>query len=259
MLLRHHPNRPDGPVFFLSDAHIGTGSADAERDKEEKLLAFFDEAERSAAALVILGDLFDFWFEYRQAIPSRGFRVLARLEQLVRSGLPVDFLGGNHDFWVGGFLRNQLGIATHLHPIDVECQGRRLFLAHGDGIAPGDLGYRVLRKVFRNRLSIALYRLLHPDLGIPLATSSSNASRRMTDTIPVIAGKLWEGIAAPQFDRGRDAVLIGHFHHPIHIREEGRDFIVNGDWFRTWSYSVLEDGILTLRLWGGGTVPTSNK
>jgi len=254
MLLRQHSGRPGGPVYFLSDAHIGTGTPDVEREKEERLLELLDEIGGRAAALVLLGDLFDFWFEYRHAIPSHGFRVLSRLEQLAAAGLPIDFLGGNHDYWVGGFLERQLGIVTHLAPVDVECQGRKLFLAHGDGLAPGDLGYRIMRRVFRNRLAIAAYRLLHPDFGIPLATSSSHASRKVTDTAPVLGAKLWESIARPRFEAGRDAVIIGHFHRPIHLRQDGRDFILNGDWFRSWSYSVLEDGVLTLRLRSAGVV-----
>lgn len=247
MLLRQHPARPDGPIYFLSDAHIGTGSPEVEADKEKRLLALLDRVEAEASALVILGDLFDFWFEYRHAIPRRGFNVLARLQRLTQGGLPIDFLGGNHDFWVGDFLTAQLGIVAHGEPFEAEAQGRRLFLAHGDGLAPGDLGYRIIRRIFRNPLAIAAYRALHPDFGIPLATTSSKTSRHYTQEAPVVGPELWRTIAAPRFQAGADAVLIGHFHRPIHLESEGRDFIINGDWMTHWSYTVLEKGHFELR------------
>lgn len=254
MTFRHHPDRPGGPIYFLSDVHIGTGTTEVEADKERRLLRWIDAIAVDAAALVILGDLFDFWFEYRHAIPTRGFNVLARLKRLVESGVPVDFLGGNHDYWVGGFLTGQLGIQAHSHPVTLVAQGRRLFLAHGDGLAPGDLGYRIIRSVFRSPLSIGLYRWLHPDIGIPLATSSSRASRHYTQETPVIGPELWKTIAEPAFARDHDAVLIGHFHRPVHVRSGGRDFIVNGDWMNHFSYSVLSAGELELRVQDKGAV-----
>ena len=250
MILPLHPRRPEGPVYFVSDAHIGTAPPDVERSREEKLLALLAEVEEKAAALIIVGDLFDFWFEYRHAVPRRGFAILARLRRLAESGLPVHFLGGNHDWWAGSFLTEQVGVVSHSEPVDLECQGRRLFVAHGDGLAPGDLGYRILRRVFRNRLAIALYRLIHPDLGIPLATRSSHTSRRYTETQPVNGPRLLEAIARPHFGRGRDAVLIGHFHRPVHVRQGARDFIINGDWMTHFSYTVLEKSVFELRLWG---------
>lgn len=254
MTFRHHPCRPDGPVYFLSDVHIGTGTPEVEADKEQRLLRWLDGVADDAAALVILGDLFDFWFEYRHAIPSRGFRVLCRLRALVDQGVPVDFLGGNHDFWVGRFLTESIGIVSHPAPVTLAAQGRRLFLAHGDGLAPGDLGYRLLRRLFRNPLAIGAYRWLHPDIGIPLATSSSRTSRHYTQEAPVIGEELWRTVAEPAFARGHDGVLIGHFHKPLHVTSGGRDFIVNGDWMNYFSYSLLRDGRLELRIQDKGPV-----
>jgi UDP-2,3-diacylglucosamine hydrolase len=160
-------------------------------------------------------------------------------------------VGGNHDFWAGGFLERHIGVTWHSGPFEVESQGRRLYLAHGDGLAPGDGGYRVIRKVFRSRWAISAYRMIHPDLGIPLATRSSRASRHYTESTPVDGPELWRRIAEPQFARGFDAVLIGHFHKPVHVRSGGNDFVINGDLFRHWSYTVLSSGSLELRVMGG--------
>lgn len=248
MILPEHRSRPGGPVYFVSDAHIGTASPEVEQDRQEKLLALLAEVEDKAAALVIVGDLFDFWFEYRHAIPRQGFRVLARLRRLVEAGLPIQFFGGNHDWWAGSFLTRELGLVSHSRPADFECQNRRLFVAHGDGLAPGDTGYRLLRRLFRNPLAISAYRLLHPDIGIPLATRSSHTSRRYTETQPVDGARLFRTIGQPEFRRGRDAVLIGHFHHPIHVRQGHLDFLVNGDWMTHFSCSILEGGAFRLEL-----------
>ena len=254
MQLPLHPGRPDGPVYFLSDAHIGAGTPAGEAEKETRLLAFLSRVGENAAALVLLGDLFDFWFEYRHAIPVRGFQVLARLRSLVESGLPIVFIGGNHDFWAGRFLQEQVGVLAPPGALDIEVQGRRLFVAHGDALAPGDEGYKFIRRVFRNPLAIAAFRWIHPDFGIPLATSSSGLSRQHTADIPVVAARLWKEIAAPQFERGRDGVLVGHFHYPVHMRNRGCDFIINGDWMTHWTYSVLTHGTLELRHWPEDTV-----
>lgn len=254
MELPHHPDRPGGPVYFVGDAHIGTAAPPLEREKEVRLLGLLDQVADRAATLVLMGDLFDFWFEYRHAIPSRGFAVLSRLRTLTEAGLPVLFLGGNHDWWAAPFLSREVGLHCFSEPIRVACQGRDLFLAHGDGLAPGDQGYRVLRRVLRNRLAIAAYRWIHPDFGIPFATHSSHTSRRHTEARPVVGTHLWSTIAVPQFDAGANAVVIGHFHRPVHVRGGGRDFIIGGDWMGHWTYTTLEGGVFSLRSWPGAEV-----
>jgi UDP-2,3-diacylglucosamine hydrolase len=250
------PAASDRPIFFFSDAHIGSGTPGEEKAKERRLVEFLSLATREAGELFILGDLFDFWFEYRHAIPARGFEVLHRIRSLMDSGIPVRFLGGNHDFWAGPFFRT-LGMTVYDGPVDLDRQGRHLYLAHGDGLAAGDRGYSFLKQVLRNPLAIGAYRLIHPDVGIPLATTSSHASRKHTADIPVVAARLWSEIALPQFARGRDAVLIGHFHHPVHWRGDGRDFIVGGDWMTHNTYTVLDKGQLTLHHWPTGQIELS--
>lgn len=236
-------------VFFVSDAHLGVDSAAEEGARTARLHDFLNSLPGRASSLYIVGDLFDFWFEYRTAIPRRHFPTLAALARLREAGVDIAYLNGNHDFWLGTFLRETLGIRTTDRAVTVEQQGRRLWVHHGDGLVGGDLGYRVLRRVIRSPFSIGLYQLLHPDVGIPLAHVVSSWSRTSRGHPPLRPERLWREIAEPRFAEGYDGVLVGHFHHAYERRENGREFFVLGDWIEHFTYAELEDGRISLRTW----------
>jgi len=236
-------------VFFIADAHLGVESAEREGARTARLHDFLDSLPGRASSLYIMGDLFDFWFEYRTAIPRRHFGTLARLSRLRDAGVDIAYLNGNHDFWLGTFFRDSLGIRTVDGAISVEAQGRRIWLHHGDGLMGGDLGYKFLRGVLRSRTCIALYGLLHPDLGIPLAHAVSRWSRHSRGDGPLRPDPLWREIAVPAFEKGHDAALIGHFHHAYERRESGREFFVLGDWIERFTYVELSEGRLELKTW----------
>jgi len=240
---------PPGAVYFISDAHLGADPEAIEAPRRRRLLDFLAHLPGRASALYVVGDLFDFWFEYGSAIPRRHFETLAALRRLREAGIAVHYLNGNHDFWLGPFLERELGVSTHSGPVTLETQGRRLWIHHGDGLVGGDLGYRMLKKVIRHPLSIGLYRLLHPDFGIPLAHSVSRWSRHSRPDRPPDIDRLWREIALPRFAEGFDAVLIGHFHQVVERRESGREFLVLGDWMEFFTYARLEAGNLLLERW----------
>lgn len=240
-----------GSVVFLSDAHLGAESGDREASRAARLHGFLESLPGRASSLYIVGDLFDFWFEYRTAIPRALFPTLAALARLREAGVDVVYLNGNHDFWLGSFLAETLGVRTVEGAVTVEQQGRRLWIHHGDGLIGGDLGYKLLRGVLRSRTSIGLYQLLHPDLGIPLAHRVSALSRRSREQRPLQPERLWNEIAKPRFAEGYDGVLIGHFHEAHEQREDGREFFVLGDWIDLFTYVELRDGKLTLSTWRG--------
>lgn len=236
-------------IVFMSDAHLGAESREREAAREGRLHDFLAHLPGRASELYVVGDLFDFWFEYRTAIPRRHFGTLAMLSRLRDAGIAITYLAGNHDFWLGRFLADELGVRTVADSVTVEAQGRRLWVHHGDGLVGGDLGYRVLKKVLRNRLSVGLYQTLHPDLGIPLAHLVSGWSRRSRGHGPLQPERLWREIAEPRFRDGFDGVLVGHFHHVHGERRDGRDFFVLGDWIDHFSYVELEDGRLQMKTW----------
>jgi UDP-2,3-diacylglucosamine hydrolase len=238
-----------GAAFFISDAHLGA-EHDAARDAREAMLHDFLRAlPGRARSLYVVGDLFDFWFEYRTAIPRRHFRTAAALDRLRRAGVEVTLMNGNHDFYLGPFLREDLGLVTHDGPLELNLQGRRIWLHHGDGLLGGDLGYKVLKRVLRSPMSIALYRWLHPDLGIPLAHHVSHWSRTSRPDRPIDGDQVWRDVAMPRFAEGFDTVMIGHFHQTFERSEGGKRCFVLGDWIDRFTYVALEDGVFRMDTW----------
>ncbi len=240
---------PRPSAIFLSDAHLGAESRERETAREGRLIRFLGSLPGRCDAVYVVGDLFDFWFEYATAIPRRFYRVLRALDELREAGVQVTCLTGNHDFWLGRFLSEELGIRTTGCPLAVERDGRRVWLHHGDGLIGGDLGYKVLRKVIRHPLSIGAYRWIHPDLGLPLARHVSRWSRGSREHRPLDGERLFREIAAPRFAEGYDAVMVGHFHHVYERREGGHAFFVLGDWMERCTYVELVNGEFTLNTW----------
>lgn len=235
-----------GCAYFVADAHLGQGPTGSSRDREEDLLALFDRVLAERAALFVNGDLFDFWFEYGHAMPKRFVRVLHALGALRRAGLPVTYVGGNHDFWIGEYLAGELDVSFTDRPCPLAIQGRRILLAHGDGLGPGDHGYKLVKRVLRNRVARACFRWIHPDLGIPLATMTSHTSRRHAPRPHRSEEQLFDLLARPLLRDGFDAVVLGHFHVPVHRREPDGELLVLGDWIERRSYARLEGGVFQL-------------
>ncbi len=245
------------PVYFLSDAHFGQRDASRESRKLALLGSFLARVRSQPGPVYINGDLFDFWFEYRHAVPRGHFAVLALLQQVRQAGIPITYVGGNHDFWLGDFLPTELGIQVSHEPLDLRLQGRRIFLAHGDGLLSGDGGYRILKAILRFPPHIWLYRWLHPDVGIPLALGTSRASHdHQQQQAPLGLERIRSEISGPKFEEGFDAVVLGHFHRPVHEHSAGKDLVLLGDWVTHFTFSTLEDGQFRLWRWTeGGAEP----
>jgi len=235
-----------GCAYFIADAHLGPGSVDSNQARERDLLAFLDKVTSERAALYVNGDLFDFWFEYGHAIPKRFVRVLQALGELRRRGIPVTYVGGNHDFWIGNYLARELDVSFSDEAVKLELQGRKIFLAHGDGFGPGDHGYKLLKRVLRNPLARGLFRWVHPDVGIPLATAVSHTSRHHAPRSPQSEEALVERLARPWLRQGFDAVVMGHLHRPLHHRGADGEFLILGDWIERRTYARLEEGRFSL-------------
>jgi len=252
MMTRPHGPTVDDPrpvLYFVSDVHLGGSPEPGESVKRERFAALLDRVRREGASVQILGDLFDFWFGYRTVIPRAAFGVLAHLESLARDGVPVRYLGGNHDFWMCDFLRRETGIEVLADGTLLAAQGRRARLFHGDGLGPGDLGYKALKRVLRNPVAIGAFRWIHPDLGIPLGLASSDVSRGHTGEREVDVDGLYRSVAVPEFKAGADAVLMGHHHVPIHWERDEGEFLILGDWFRNYTCVRLREGRFELLRW----------
>ena len=237
----------NGPCYIVSDLHLGA----APREVERRFLGFLRSLPRSAGSLVINGDLFDFWFEWRSVLPRRGFRVLAALADVVEAGVPVLWIAGNHDCWGGEIIREDAGVGYHIGPWEGRIAGWRARVEHGDGLRPlEDRRYRALRAVLRNRFAIGAMRFLHPDLGTWLATGSSNASRthRARD-----GGAGLKAVAMAQLGRtkGPELLVFGHSHVATLERGPNRSVYANaGSWLDDSTYLRVTTGKIELRRWG---------
>lgn len=199
-------------VMFLSDVHLGYGDRSSDRQREDRLLAVLASALQSSSHVVIVGDLFDFWFDYSTVIPARFVRTLSALHTLVDAGINVVYLMGNHDFGHYRYFEQELKIPVILGDVSATVGSKRLYIAHGDGKAHNDSGYLVLRAVLRNKLAQWLYRKLHPDLGISLASRTSHGSRDFTGTREYGSRDGLRDFAEARIAEGYDVVVMGHRH-----------------------------------------------
>jgi UDP-2,3-diacylglucosamine hydrolase len=236
-------------VYFISDAHLGLGPKDEEREKENSLIAFLEYIMRDATQLFIGGDLFDAWIEYRTVIPKGFHRLFTKLEECNTRGITIHYLAGNHDYWMRDFFHDELGIKTYLDAFHITIDGKNIFFHHGDGLAVKDTGYRILKNILRNPFNIWLYSWLHPDLGVPLARSSSQKSRRCTATKDYGEEDGMMKFAAKRIAEGVDIVIMGHRHKPV-CKQIGNGLYINlGDWITHNTYAVMENGRIELKKW----------
>lgn len=235
------------PLYIFSDAHLGSGSPDNEREKVSRLAELFALVKADGDRLIILGDLFDFWFEYKHAIPKDHHQVLFMLSDLIKRGIPIDYVSGNHDFWMGDFFETQIGLRVSRDHLDTEYNGLKLHLIHGDGLARADGGYRFLKRILRNKFNIWLYRKITPDWAIPLAKWVSGSSRRYTTRRDHVFAKDYHEYAREKVEAGYDIVAIGHLHIPVLERFERGVYVNTGDFINYFTYAKLIGKEITLQ------------
>lgn len=222
-------------VVFFSDAHLGSGNDHDSRARTERVCAFLDSLPGRAEVLVILGDLFDFYFEFRNVVPARHLRVLACLEALTRSGVRCYYVAGNHDFWLGDLFTTTLGITVAPDGLLMERAGEggcTVLAAHGDGLGEGDKGYKIFKTLLRNRALIAMFRLIHPDRGYALANLTSRTSRKHTSKRQDARIEASADVAHSLLDSNDklDTVILSHTHHPDDRRFSSGRYLNTGDW-----------------------------
>jgi UDP-2,3-diacylglucosamine hydrolase len=233
------------PFFIISDLHLGAVPETTER----AFLDFLAYTQRNASGLLINGDLFDVWVEYRSVVPRRYVRVLYRLTEVVEGGLPVFFVGGNHDAveWAGDVLSKDVGLTLLQDPVTMDLAGRRTLIVHGDAVGPGDLGYRILRRTLRSRAVIAAARTLHPDWLDRITRASSKTKNKVAQTAPAAGGLKHSGPRIEAWardqlltDQSLDLVVAGHAHQPAKVEvTPGRYYVNSGDWIHHWTYVSL--------------------
>ncbi|MBK7140522.1 MAG: UDP-2,3-diacylglucosamine diphosphatase [bacterium] len=233
-------------LYLFSDAHLGTGSPESEQTKLANIARLFELVKSDGDRLIILGDLFDFWFEYKHVVPKAHFEVLFRLHELRARGIQIDYISGNHDFWMDDFFEKQIGIVVHRDTLTLDYGGKKLFLCHGDGLAKADSGYRFLKKILRNRFNIWLYRKLPPDWAYPLAKWVSGSSREYTSRRDHEFANDYRQYAQGKLAEGNDVVVIGHLHIPVFEKFDNGTYINSGDFIHHFTYVKLDNSGVSL-------------
>lgn len=236
-------------IYFASDFHLGTPNYESSLIREKKICAWLDSIKDSCEALYLVGDVFDFWFEYKHAIPKGFVRLQAKIASFTDDGIPVHLFTGNHDMWIFDYIPQELGVKLYREPIQVSHFGYSLYIGHGDGLGPGDRKYKFLKKVFASSICQWLFARLHPNLGIGLATWSSKSSRKSTgNEDDVFLGEENEWLVMYCKELAEkihvDYYIFGHRHLPLEIKITDESTYYNlGDWLKYFSYGELsKDG-----------------
>ena len=233
-------------IYFASDNHLGAPTSQLSQPREKKFVRWLEAIRKDAAAVFLLGDLFDFWFEYDTVVPKGFTRTLGKLAEITDSGIPVYYFVGNHDLWMNGYFEEELNIPVYHVPQVFEIGGKKFFIGHGDGLGPGDKGFKRMKKVFTNPVSKWFFRWLHPDLGVRMAQYFSVRNRMISGEEDVrFLGEDKEWLV--QYAKRKlenqhfDYFVFGHRHLPLDIElSEDSRYINLGDWIGYFSYGVFD-------------------
>ncbi|MCJ8289024.1 MAG: UDP-2,3-diacylglucosamine diphosphatase [Crocinitomicaceae bacterium] len=245
----------DKRIYFASDFHLGAPSYEASLVREKRIVAWLDHIKDSAQEIYLVGDIFDFWFEYKRAIPKGFVRLQGKIAELTDQGIPIHVFTGNHDMWIFDYLPQELGIQLYREPIQREFFGKKYFIGHGDGLGPGDRGYKFIKKVFANRFCQWCFARLHPNFGIWLASKSSQSSRAQTgsdDEKYLGDSNEWLVLFCQEMLEKEhiDNFIFGHRHLPLEIKlNESSTYYNLGEWINYNTYlEVSQDGV-ELKTW----------
>jgi UDP-2,3-diacylglucosamine hydrolase len=239
-------------LYFASDIHLGAGSYESSRQREDRFVRWLDSIKTDAAEVFLMGDVFDFWFEYKTVVPKGYIRLLGKLAELADSGIKLYFFKGNHDMWMFDYFVKELGATIITNELVIERGGKKFFLHHGDGLGPGDGKYKVLKKIFRSGLCQWFFARLHPNLGIGIANRWSQNSRIVNEKKE--DRKVYEQEWLVAYSREvlqttyYDYLIFGHRHLPLDISLNDKTRYINlGEWINYNSYAEFNDGELSLK------------
>ncbi|MCK3685857.1 UDP-2,3-diacylglucosamine diphosphatase [Maribellus sp. YY47] len=245
-----------GLIYFVSDVHLGAPALKNNRERELLFARWLDEIKDDVAELYLMGDIFDFWYEYRKVAP-RGFtRILGRIADLTDRGIPVHFFTGNHDVWVFDYLAEEIGVMVHHEQLITEIRGKKFFLAHGDGLDAADKGYLFLKKIFTSKILQWLFSRVHPNAAFALAHKWSASSRLSKndyeDDFMVVQDGMYKFAAEFLKNNPVDYFVMGHRHRLVNKEMDDKTrFILLGDWIKSFSYGVFDGEKFELKKYKG--------
>lgn len=244
-------------IYLASDFHLGVDARLTSAERERQVVAWLDHCRQTdAEAFYLVGDLFEFWFEWKRVVPKGHVRFLGKLAEIVDAGIPVHVFTGNHDMWMIDYLEQEIGVTLHFTGLRTRLAGHEVLVAHGDGLGPGDRGYKRLKRLFQARWAKWLYARLHPNLAMGLAYYFSGASRESQPAETDFLGADREWLVAYSErklaeDPSLDLCIFGHRHLPIDYRlSNGRSRYLNlGEWLHYTSYCRIDERGAEILYW----------
>ncbi|AQS94389.1 UDP-2,3-diacylglucosamine hydrolase [Polaribacter sp. BM10] len=240
-------------VYFASDQHLGAPTAEASFPREQRFVNWLNTIKKDAEAIFLLGDLFDFWFEYKAVVPKGFVRVLGKLAEIKDAGIPIYFFVGNHDLWMNDYFEKELNIPVFHSPQEFKINHKVFLIGHGDGLGPGDKGYKRMKKVFTFPLFKWMFRWLHPDLGVKLGQYMSVKNKMISgDEDAKFLGEdnewLVQYCKKKLTQKHYDYFVFGHRHLPLEIKlKENSTYINLGDWIQYFTFGEFENETLSLK------------
>lgn len=243
-------------IYFASDFHLGAPDTESTKKREQLIVQWLDEIKADAFEIFLVGDLFDFWFEYKHSIPKGFIRLQGKMAEIVDSGIPITLFTGNHDMWMFNYFPTEIGVELYRKPIRKTYNGKEFLIGHGDGLGPGDKGYKFIKKVFANPFCQWLFARLHPNFGIGMANFWSKKSRtanRESDEVFLGEENEWLAIYSKEHLKKEhiDYFVFGHRHLPLDIKVgENSRYINLGEWINYNSYAVFDGETMNLKSYG---------
>lgn len=246
-------------IYFASDFHLGAPSKERSRIRERLIISWLDHIKSDASELYLMGDIFDFWFEYKHVVPKGFIRFLGKLAELSDAGIKLTFFKGNHDMWMFGYFKEELGAEIISDDLIIQRGNKWFYLHHGDGLGPGDRKYKLLKKVFRSSFCQWLFARMHPNLGIGIASSwskysriNSGATERFEDINKEWLVSYIKGYLKRNSNKRNEVIdyfIFGHRHFPLSIPIDNSLYINLGEWINYHTYAVFDGKKLELKIW----------
>jgi UDP-2,3-diacylglucosamine hydrolase len=239
-------------LYFASDFHLGANSYASSREREDRLVRWMDMIKADAAEVFFMGDVFDFWFEYKTVVPKGYIRFLGKLAELADAGIKIYLFKGNHDMWMFDYFTKEFGAIIISNELEIERNGKKFYLHHGDGLGPGDNMYKALKKVFRSKLCQWLFARIHPNLGVGIANRWSSHSRIANKDKNELRPEHQEWLVTYSRDllktKFYDYLIFGHRHKPFDIRLDEKSRYINlGEWVTYFTYAEFDGNDLELK------------
>lgn len=245
--------QPGKKIYFASDFHLGVPDYDTSRQREDRIVRWLDQISKDAEEIYLVGDLFDFWFEYKHAVPRGYVRLLGKLAEITDAGIKITIFTGNHDMWIFDYLPKEIGCELYRKPVERTYNGKNFIIGHGDGLGPGDRGYKFIKKVFASKVCQWLFARLHPNFGIGLANFFSRRSRKMTGEADdqFFGEEEWLVIYSNEIldKKPIDYFVFGHRHYPMDItlKNSKSRYLNLGEWIKYNTYAVFDGEKLEMK------------